>query len=207
MTTSPSTDSTLRPKIIRPRFGYRQPGKSSRITNAYAFAGLVASLMLTLILWIAMWLLNGSFTVAFFTEQLGWQSGHSWLAHLCISVIEQHLWKAKHILGLLGLQPHWSTIRWGVYPLIICVGVFDVGTSTWGVQQYMERHSVSVPTGNGLIESIVWGLPLRGAWTSIAEGIAIAPEPLIVATTIILWKLFHAAHQQHKGPAYVGSST
>lgn len=104
-------------------------------------------------LWLALWLANGYFTVTFLAA---WGVAWWWgcLAHLVISLIEQHLWRSR---------------RRSAYPLVIAVGVFDVYSSALGVLALFVASGVPLD-----------GLLLLLAATAVAEGIAIAPEPQLV---------------------------
>ncbi len=104
-------------------------------------------------LWAALWLANGYFTVTYL-QSLGIAPWWGVLAHLVISLIEQHLHRSR---------------RRSSYPLVIAVGTFDVYTSALGLLALLTSWGVPLD-----------GLALLTAATVLAEGIAIAPEPQLV---------------------------
>ncbi len=122
-------------------------------TTRYYHAAQAGAELAAATLWAALWLANGYFTVSFLSALgIAWWWGC--LAHLVISLIEQHLWRSR---------------RRSAYPLVIAVGTLDVYTSAFGLLSLFAAWGVPLD-----------GFVLLGAVTVLAEGIAIAPEPQLV---------------------------
>lgn len=139
----------------------------------YQFAGFFAALLLALVAFGLLWILNGYLTIQFFAR-FGVAIWLGLLLHLIISVIEQHLWRARRVLKWIGLDELWPVLRFVVYPAILIVGVVDTGTNATELVLLADR----------------WGWPAltlasNTAWTLLAEFIAVAAEPLFVMTLIV----------------------
>ncbi len=133
--------------------------------NAYEYGGLIAALILTLVLWFALWIGNGYFSAAFLhAYAVPW--GYGALAHLIVSTIEHHLWRARDYVD----DTDWRVMRWGVYGMILLVGTYDVGTSFVGVLGAAESRGIGTSVSIQAVAFVA------------AFGIAIAPEPLMILT-------------------------
>lgn len=154
----------------------------------YQVGGFILALLVALIAFGALWVLNGLWTVQFFARH-GVPVAGGMAIHLTISVVEQHLWRARRVLRWLLLDDLWTVIRWGVYPLILLVGVIDVGTGAYELIGFADSRGW--PTA---------GMLAITGWTVLAEAVAVAAEPLLVATLVILWRVI----TRGIGGAYAG---
>ncbi len=147
----------------------------------YSYVGLLLALCTAEALFVWGWFLNGSLTVAFLLR-FGVPLPLGWLVHLGVSVIEQHLWRAKSILIALRLHSLWAILWPGVYLLIFVVSLLDTGSSS--IELAFTFNT--------------WGLPWAFAFpgytlsTLVGQVIAVGSEPLVVVTGILIARLWRA---------------
>jgi len=174
----PVSEGILPPPLIsppmpaRPMAEKRQKSPRRVLKNYYRVAVILA-LSLLLAFWVGLWILNGISTVGF-VWALGGSIGAGVGLHLVISVLEQHLLRAKAYIG----ADLWPVLRWPIYVLVFLVGFFAIGAST----------------GAGLFAGWHWqwwgyGFTPTSFCTMIATGIAVLPEPFGVITAIALYRV------------------
>lgn len=149
----------------------------AQVRAIYTKSGVIAVACVALVLFIAVWLLNGYFTARAAAgiggvRGLWWLSwGTGWCIHLIISVCEQHAWKVpsyvRSIPLLADVYPYVLVTMWG---LAVAVGSIDTLTTAVGL---IDLLNVSAWGG------VVWCVIL-------AEVAAVLPEPLIVGLVLFL---------------------
>jgi hypothetical protein len=162
------------------------------IRQGYEFGGLLLAEFAALVIWLVFWLANGFFTALFVQivalqlvdglnrfiagtiapdVQLALSVTAAWglggLMHVIVTLIELHLWRSG---------------RRSTYPLILAVGIFDVYTSTRGIQAL----------------AAVWSLPTSGwvwllLYVGLAEAIALFPERRMVDHGTAIWLMLRRA--------------
>ena len=148
---------------------------SSKVAKQYKRGRAAGGLTMFILLWSALWLLNGYFTARtvvaggmHFSLGLGWGAG--WLTHIVLALIE---------LSIIFITPYLRDAPLFIVILLWIValpfGIFDVGSSTIGLSQFFTA-SLHIPPS----------LILTSICTVLAEGIAIAPEPVIIWLIIAL---------------------
>jgi hypothetical protein len=162
------------------------------VRQGYEFGGLLLAEFAAFLIWFVFWLANGFFTALFVQAvalqlvgglnrfiasaitpdfQLTLSVTAAWgiggLMHLIVTLIELHLWRSG---------------RRSTYPLILAVGVFDVYTSTRGIQAL----------------AAAWSLPTTGwvwllLYVILAEGIALFPERRMIDHGTAIWLMLRPA--------------
>jgi hypothetical protein len=140
---------------------------ANTVQHEYNRVGLALAIFAAFCLFCALWAVNGYFTARTVRSiglilrlaSVSWGAG--WLVHIIVSLVEHHLWKARHAMSETP-----SFVIMGMYCLIIGVGVLDVVTSA------------SDPS-------------VRFVSVVFAEVIAILPESLIVWLAVALWRVIH----------------
>jgi hypothetical protein len=153
------------------------PLPSQRVSKQYRRGRAAAGLAVFILLWGSLWFLNGYFTArsvvaigAYRGLTLSW--GIGWLAHVIMTILE---------LSVAFLSPYLQGVPRFVLILLWLValpfGVFDVGSSAAGLLQLAQLVNIQPSL---MVNSIA---------TLLAEGIAIAPEPVIMWLIIALVRL------------------
>lgn len=151
-----------------------------RGSAVYNKSGVIAVAVVALLLFVAVWLLNGYFTArtaAGVGGALGWPWltwGVGWCIHLVISVCEQHAWKVpsyvRSISALADVYPYILLCMWAI---AVIVGSLDTLTTAVGLVDLLRIESWS---------GVVWCVIL-------AEAAAVLPEPLIVGLALFLYQV------------------
>lgn len=159
------------------------PARSRRAPSADAYnrAGVGAAAIVGLVLFAALWLLNGYFTVRTLRGLAGWLSvswlswGVAWVIHMVVSVSEQHAWKVRGYAARIPiLRDFLLLIAVVMGAIAVVLGSADTLTTVVGLMGFFGA--------SGGLSSLLF-------WTILAELIAVVPEPVIVALLVLLLRL------------------
>lgn len=154
------------------------PLSKDKAVQRYQYWGLVAALVVLELIWVALWLLNGYLSATFLRQWVGMSLGFGFIAHVAISLCEQHLPRAKAtILRSPKSRDLWPSLRWIIWPLLFLVTLFDVTSSAAGLQVLAAGRSLPA-TGYVVI-----------VYTLVGAFIALASERLIIMTGAVISRL------------------
>ncbi len=153
------------------------PISKDKLVQRYQFTGLIAALVVLELVWVALWVANGYLSMTALSRWIGLAFGFGAVIHLCVSLCQQHLPRIKAIMFKYKMQDLWKVLRWVIWPLLFTVTLFDVLSSSSGIQLFFADR----------------GWPYHGyavfPITMLGSFIALASERLIVYTAMVIYRL------------------
>lgn len=143
----------------------------SGLPGQYRHGRSASALVTLLLLFGAAWGLNGHTTALIATELFGWTYAQGWALHAVMTVVELSL---PLVLPLIRGVPHEGLVAALIGIATVLVGVFDV----WSFASWAYGVTGAAVT----VESAV-------VVTLVGELFSMAPEPVIVAMVVALWRL------------------
>ncbi len=151
-------------------------GQSTRAGAEYSRVRLALALLAALVLFVALWLLNGFFTARSVlaisaligTSAMPWSVG--WLVHIIITLLELAFWPFRDLLIKISAP---RGVLWAMCGLAFLVGAADVLSSAVGFLGIFHSGALSATMIS----------------TALAEAIAVGPEPIVVWLLVALWRV------------------
>ena len=153
----------------------------------YQFGGAVAVLLAVDGILLFILYLNVRFSVSFLAT-VGIGTAAALAIQLVVALCEQHIPRLKRFFYRVDMQELWRGARYIVLPLLAIATFFDVLSTASGLRLQIVRSFLGQASASE-VGAFQHHPVYNTLWTALGTIIAIAPEPLLVITTLAIIRL------------------